>query len=247
MTVRRTVALITGWWYRLARHWGIATVASRQADLQAARTLPDTALVVTAGAAPGTPIRVILLGNGPAESPGTRAGADAFPAHLARALAARTRRRVEVKTLLGAAFDLPVLERLVRGEQLRWHDAIVVTAAYRPQLAETPLRLWAEYAEALRAVLVRSAGPEPVIRVLCLPWGAAARSAPLHWGGFFGNRVRVVADIAETTLTPDQRALPLRLHPPVMPAEWVGPAFSPQTYLRWADQVAAELCSEWRC
>ena len=193
-----------------------------------------------------TPLRVVLLGNGPAESPGAASGAAGFPTHLAQAIAARTHRRVEVKTLLGSAWDLPALEQQLKDERLHWHDALVVTAAYRPQLAEIPLDHWAAYTEALRATLVRATGPEPLIRVLSLPWQDAARDAPLHWGGLFGNRVRAVAEIAESVLTPDQQALPLRLQGPVMHKEWIGPAFSGQTYLRWADQVAGELCAAWR-
>lgn len=148
--------------------------------------------------------------------------------------------------LIGAGFDLPVLERLLRDERPHWHDALVVTAAYRPQLAEMPLARWAAYAEAVRATLVTAVRPQTVIRVLSLPWRDAARDAPLQWGGLFGNRVRVVAEIAEATLTPDQPARQLRLLGPAMAKEWVGPAFSAQTYVRWAEQVAAELCAAWR-
>lgn len=93
---------------------------------------------------------------------------------------------------------------------------------------------------------MRAASPEPVIRVLSLPWRDAARDAPLQWGGLFGNRVRAVAEIAKSVLTPDQQALPLRLQAPVVQKAWIGPVFSGQTYLRWADQVAAELCAAWR-
>jgi hypothetical protein len=201
---------------------------------------------VTAGTGTSAPLRVVLLGNGPAESPGVASGAAGFPSHLAQAIAARTRRRVEVKTLLGSAFDLQVLEQQLQEEHLGRRDALVVTAAYRPQLAEIPLHHWAGYTKSLRATLVRGAGPDVVIRVLSLPWQDAARDAPLQWGGLFGNRVRAVAEIAESVLTPDQPALPLRLQKPVMQKEWIGPAFSGQTYLRWADQVAAELCTAWR-
>ncbi len=144
-----------------------------------------------------------------------------------------------MKTLLGSAWDLPALEQQLKDEQLHWHDALVVTAAYRPQLAEIPLDHWAAYTEALRATLVRATGPEPVIRVLSLPWQDAARDAPLHWGCLFGNRVRAVAEIAESVLTPDQQALPLRLQGPVMHKEWIGPAFSGQTYLRWRTRSPA--------
>lgn len=245
MTFRRTVAAATGWLYRAARRLGIATSASRQADLQAARRLPDSSELVTVGSGAAV-LRVVLLGNGPAESPGVPAGADTFPSHLAHALAARTHHRVEVRVLLGAAFDLPVLEQLLRAERPHWRDALVVTAAYRPQLAEMPLARWAAYAEALRATLVTAVRPQTVIRVLSLPWDDAARDAPLHWGGLFGNRVRVVAEIAEATLTPHQQARPLRLLGPAMPKEWIGPSFSAQTYVRWAEQVAADLCAAWR-
>ncbi|GAA4748994.1 hypothetical protein GCM10025783_21450 [Amnibacterium soli] len=246
MNIRRAVAAGTGWFYRAARRAGVVTTASRQAALQASRTLPETLREVAAGSGAGAPLRIVLLGNGPAESPGAASGAAGFPMHLAQAVAARTRRRVEVKTLLGSAWDLPALEQQLKDEQLHRHDALVVTAAYRPQLAEIPLDHWAAYTAALRATLVRATGPEPVIRVLSLPWQDAARDAPLHWGGLFGNRVRAVAEIAESVLTPDQQALPLRLQGPVMHKEWVGPAFSGQTYLRWADQVAGELCAAWR-
>jgi hypothetical protein len=244
--VRLAIAGATGSFYRVARRAGVVTSASRQDQLQAARPLPETSRAVVAGSGSGSSLRVVLLGNGPAESPGVARGADGFPSYLAQAIAARTRRRVEVKTLLGGAWDLADLERQLQDEQLHWHDALVVTAAYRPQLAEVPLRQWSAYAEALRATLVRAAGPEPVIRVLSLPWQDAARDVPLHWGGLFGNRVRVVAELAEAVLTPDQQALPLRLQGPVMSKEWIGPAFSGQTYLRWASQVAAELCVAWR-
>lgn len=232
----------------MARRLGLATSASRQADLHASRRLPNTPTLVVAGTGTGTEstLRVVLLGNGPAESPGAGSGSAAFPSHLAQALTARTGRRVEVKTLLGAAYHLPTLSQQLQEEQLHWHDALIVTAAYRPQLAEIPLARWAAYTEALRRTLVKSAGPDVVIRVLSLPWREAARDAPLQWGGLFGNRVRVVAEIAEATLTPDQQALPLRLQGPVMTKEWIGPAFSGQTYLRWADQVAAELGTAWR-
>lgn len=244
MSARRPIAACTGWFYRAARRVGIATAASRQAQLQASRQLPNTPALAVAGSAAGEVLRVVLLGNGPAESPGAGSGA-AFPSHLAEALAARTTRCVEVKTLLGGAYDLPMLAKQLKDEQLHWHDALVVTAAYRPQLAEVSLSRWGAYTEALRATLVEAAGSEPVIRVLSLPWQDAARNAPTHWGGLFGNRVRVVAEIAEATLTAEQQAQPLRLHGPVTSNEWVGPAFSTETYLRWADQVAAELCTAW--
>lgn len=246
MRVRLLIASATGWFYRLARRLGVMTGARRQEQLQAARSLPETPRVVVAGGESGMPLRVVLLGNGPAESPGVVSGAAGFPSSLARAIAVRTRRRVEVKTLLGGAWDLPVLERQLQDEQLHWQHALVVTAAYRPQLAEIPLHHWAAYTESLRATLIRAAGPEAVIRVLSLPWEEAARDVPLHWGGLFGNRVRAVAEIAESVLTPDQQALPLRLQGPVMKREWIGPAFSGQTYLRWADQVADELCAAWQ-
>lgn len=244
MTARRAAAVGTGRFYRAARRIGVATAASRQGQLHASRQLPDTPAIAVAGSGADEVLRVVLLGNGPAESPGARSSA-AFPSHLAEALAARTTRRVEVKTLLGGAYDLPMLAKQLKDEQLHWHDALVVTATYRPQLAEIPLAKWAAYTETLRATLVKSAGPEPVIRVLALPWQDAARDAPTHWGGLFGNRVRVVAEIAEATLTGEQQAQPLRLHGPIMSKEWIGPAFSTETYLRWADQVAAELCTAW--
>lgn len=239
------MAVATGWLYRAARRLGIETSASRQAELQRARHLPDGAELVTVGSGEKI-LRVVLLGNGPAESPGVPAGADAFPSHLARALVARTHLRVEVRVLIGAAFDLPALAQLLQEERPHWRDALVVTAAYRPQLAEMPLARWAAYAEALRATLVNAVPPQTAIRVLSLPWRDAARDAPLQWGGLFGNRVRVVAEIAEATLTPAQPARQLRLLGPAMAKEWIGPAFSAQTYVRWAEQVAAELCTAWR-
>ena len=207
--------------------------------------MPVVPPLVVAGALERDRFRVVLLGNGLAESPGTVSGASGFPHYLAQSLVGRLHCRVEVKTLIGEGWDLPTLSEQLCKEQLHWHDALIVTAAYRPQLAQIPLKRWAAYTEALRAVLVDSAGPDSQIRVLSLPWKDAARDASAQWGGLFGNRVRVVAEIAEATLTPQQRARPLRLLGPIGKKEWIGPEFSHQTYLRWANQVAADLAAAW--
>lgn len=245
MRVRWAVAAATGWAYRAAAQLRLPSAADRQDGLQDARVLPDVPPLAVAGPEDAQRLRVVLLGNGPAESPGAASAAVGFPSALAGALAARTRRRVEVATLVGGGWDLAELRRRLHREQLHWHDALVVTAAYRPRLARVPLGQWASYTAALRAALVDAAGADVVIRVLSLPWPDAARAAPLHWGGLFGNRVQVMARIAESVLTPDQPAQPLRLHPPLTRAEWVGPAFSAKTYQRWAHQVADDLVTAW--
>lgn len=61
-----------------------------------------------------------LLGNGLAESLGASSGAAGFPSCLAQAqaVAVRARRRIEVKTLLGAAWGLPALAQQLRDEHL---------------------------------------------------------------------------------------------------------------------------------
>lgn len=241
--VARALAGATGWCYRTAKRAGLTTRASRQDAAFDRRAVPRQPPISVAGAGGRAPLRVLVLGNGLAESPGAGSFAEGFPNQLARSLADRLHRRVEVKTLVGGAWDLQELDRRLREEQLHWHDVLVVTAAYRPTLAEVPLKGWSRYVESLRATLVEAAGPEAVIRVLSLPWRTAAHDAPLEWGGLFGLRVRVVAEIAEAVLTADQPALPLRLRPPLRSTEWRGPAFSPQTYLRWADQVASDLAA----
>ena len=245
MSARLRIAALTGWYYRVAARIGVTTAASRQEARQAARAVQDepSTIAISTGAGSGDPMRILLLGNGPAESPGLAPGSPGFPLFLAQAVSARLRRAVEVRTLIGSAWDLPTLRQELLDERLPEMDALVVSAAYRPALAALPLPRWRAYTESLRAALVEVAGSRPVIRVLSLPWRQAARDAPLQWGGLFGNRVTVVAEIAEAVLTPDQPARPIRLHPPLKRQEWVGPAFSPQTMLRWADQVAAELAA----
>lgn len=242
MSLRRGVAVATGWYYRAARRLRISTSASRQAALHDPRLLHGHpgAVSVEMVRGSGRPLRVLLVGNGAVENPGLPASTASYSSFLAQSLSSRTSRPVVV-TVVRAVWELPALRRALRDEQAALHDALVVSAAYRPRLAEIPLARWESYAEAVRAVLVESAGPHTVIRVLSLPWREAAREAPAQWGGLFGNRLIVVADIAEATLRPDQRALPLRLQGPAVRREWVGPAFSAQTYLRWADQIAAEL------
>jgi hypothetical protein len=241
--IRVPLASFAGRWYGFAARTGLPSAASRQAERHEAQLVPDPPQLVVAGSAPGPPLRLLLLGNGPAESPGLSPGAAGFHAFLAAALAGRAGRRVEVRPLMGGPFELPELRTRLAAARLAEQDAVVVSAAYRPALAEIPLARWRAYTEALRALLVEEAGPRTVIRVLTLPWRQAAREAPAQWGGLFGNRVIVVAETAEAVLTPDQPARALRLHGPLRRSEWVGPAFTPQTYLRWADQVAAEIAA----
>jgi hypothetical protein len=240
---RLVVAIATGWCYRLADRVGMSTRASRQEVSQRARTAPDTPRVVSAGPGTGGPVRVLLLGNGPAESHGVVAGTAGFPTMLATALAMRLDRRVEVRTVLGAAWQSPELSRILRDEDAGTQHALVVSAAYRPELAQIPLGRWKGYAEGLRTMLVEAAGPETAIRVLALPWRQAARDSPVQWGGLFGNRVIVTAAVAESTIVTDPRVRLLRLRSPLVKREWVGPAFSAQTYGAWADQVAADLAT----
>lgn len=237
----RLVADLTGRCQALARRLGLSTRSSRYDDLHAGRRLPPAAGgdAVTAGG--GLPIRVLVLGNGPAESPGLQEGEGTFSSRLAEALTGATGRPVRITTVVGGGWDLPELAQRLHDEQLHWHDALVVTAAYRPSLAEIPIARWREYVLRLKAVLIDAAGPDTAIRVLSLPWRSAVRDAPEHWGGAFGNRVVALAETAEATLRGERHALHLRLDDPVDAREWAGPAFSARTYLRWADQVAADL------
>ncbi len=222
-----------------ARRLGLSTRADRQERLHCERRLPAPRAVEPVEGV--LPVRVLLLGNGPAESPGLHDGEADFAQCLSDALADRLGRPVRVTTVLGGDWDLDLLAARLRAEQLHWHDALVVTAAYRPGLAEIPIARWRDYAQRLRTTLTDAAGPDTAIRVLSLPWRSAVRDAPHQWGGAFGCRVVAMAETAEATLRGQGHAVPLRLADPVGASEWVGPSFSQTTYRRWAEQVAADL------
>lgn len=239
--LRCTLAKATGCYYRRAHRLGFSTRASRQAGRHAVRPLLATPPVAVAGPVDGHLTRVALVGNGPAESPGLPDSVDGFGGLLAGSLQRLIGGRVEVRSLLGGDWDLAGLRTLLETERLHWSDALVVTASYRPQLAEVPLRAWEWYTKSLRDVLIDGTEPGAVIRVLSLPWREAARDLPGVWGGAFGNRVIVLAETAEAALHDAQPAVLLRLDAPASHGEWDGPQFSAGTYSAWADRVARDL------
>ena len=228
-------------WYGVARRLHVGTRALRQDrrhPIVPRPPSPTSTIVPTGGRR--RPLRVLLLGNGPAESPGLEPGQPTFADRIASELSACTGAPVQVRTVIGAAWDLPALRDRLAAEQVHRCDALVVTASYRPRLAEVPIAAWRAYTAALRTALVEAAGPRTEIRVLGLDWQDAVARAPEQWGGSFGARILLLAETAESVLD-DRRAVPLRLAAPAEAAEWHGPAFTGVTYAGWARQVAEEL------
>lgn len=240
--MRRSAIALVGPWYRVARALHLPTRAARQAERQGRVPMPDTPTSTVAPAGRShRPLRVLLLGNGPVEGPGLLTGEPGFADRIAEGLSARTGAPVQVRTVVGGAWDVDELPARLAAEQLTRQDVLVVSAAYRPQLAEIGMAAWRSYTAALAKTLVASAGTGTLIRVLALPWDAAVRDAPEHWGGAFGGRVLALADTAESALDDHPRAVLLRLAAPLEADEWHGPAFSPDTYGRWATQVVDDL------
>ena len=92
---------------------------------------------------------VLVIGAGPAVGWGVRSHDLALPGSLARALAARTGRGVQVDLVAHAPMVMATASKQLRGTTLSRYAAIVVAFSIKDALLLTPVRRWRRQLEAL--------------------------------------------------------------------------------------------------
>jgi len=125
-------------------------------------------------------LSVLVFGSGPAFGWGVRSHDLALPGSLARALAARTGRGVQVDLRAERTMTVSTAARLLGGLALARYDAIVIVFSIKDALELTPVRRWRHQLGALIDQLERDSAPgTPVI----IGGIQAVRSIPAYDSG----------------------------------------------------------------
>ncbi len=138
--------------------WGLAAANRRT------RFLPIP-LDAPSGHAPGPdPLRILLVGSGPAVGWGVTTHAVALPGALARDIASRTGRGCTVDTFADPHLSSATAHRALESAKLCRYDAVVLTLGINDALRLTPVTRWQENLRNLLQILERDTGPRvPVV------------------------------------------------------------------------------------
>jgi lysophospholipase L1-like esterase len=115
------------------------------------------------------PDRILLFGSGPAMGYGVLTNELALPGHLARQMAARTERGVDLDVV--ASPEVTIRNSVQRlSEQNLWrYDAIVLTIGINDALVLTPTRVWRDGVAAVLDHVVEHAPQRTSLFVVAIP------------------------------------------------------------------------------
>jgi lysophospholipase L1-like esterase len=115
------------------------------------------------------PDRVLLFGSGPAMGYGVLTNELALPGHLARQLAAKTKRAVDLDVVASAEVTIHDSVQRLRAQNLWRYDAIVLTIGINDALVLTPTRNWRTGLTAVLDHVVDNAPNRTSLFVVAIP------------------------------------------------------------------------------
>ncbi|WP_165069486.1 GAF domain-containing protein [Marisediminicola senii] len=216
----------------LARAW-------RRAALVATRDVPRPVGPMGAHASGSNPIRVLLLGSGPAVGWGVLSHDLALPGNIARILSQRTHRGVDVDVVANSTITAHNAIYSLEAQHLPDYDVAILLIGINDALDLAPVRKWGQHMGRVMEHLRTNGAPHLQTLVLTTP--PLPKLQPmLAFGRVVPDRHRRLLDAELARVCAGREAVTL-MQFPVAEEPDVHRYRSPRTYRSWSQGIVDEL------